>query len=510
MYSTSDDYKTAVAGGYTPIQVYISVGTNIDTTAADDVSGVTGDLLGLSSTGQINDAIYSLTSGMAVFEGDGIPTALSAGMVAPPLTGGSYPPETALWSAGISDADGAISWTVTISLSADHTSGLTLYTDGPSITAASAVFTAADGTTSTADFVCSDSYAQIEDAHTYSSIAITVTGISEAYSHVRIAEVEFGASSALSLSSLTSEITCIQELDPMEQTIPMDELDFSIINVDGSYDSDNPDSKLSRFAIGLPVLLSFTVVSDTSRWTIPMGRYWIGERTASDTSVSIAAFDGRWFLSQSTEAWSLSTATSLGASIETLLSDLGMPHAVDDALYDVYPDADYSFSDETDCLSDLLLIEQAYGVYCLPQRGGTIKVTQTWPSDAVSDAVPLSRILSWPKPQQLTRYNHLSVAYGNSAVTEDLRTAGEAKSPLQVSNPLITTESRATEVLARLKSRLIDTEVETRIAGDPSLDLGDSIPIPGRWTRGSPTSYTVRSVEWTWEGLFLATVRGTL
>lgn len=511
MYSISDDCRTAIDSTMRSIELYISVGTAIDTTSADDVTSITGGMLAMSNTAQASDAVYTLTSGLATYEGDGIPTADSAGMVCPPVSAQDYPPETGLWSDVISDADGAISWTLTIALSKDHTSGLTLYTDGPDITAATAVFTKADGTAATVEMDCSTSgQAQVKSAQTYSTIAITVTKISEAYHHARIAEVEYGASRALSSSALSGGVTSISELDPTEASLPMDELDFAIVNVDGVYDSDNPNGRLSEYAVGIPVQLAYTVKSSSARWTIPIGRYWIGERSSSDTSVSISAFDGRWFLSQSTAVWSISTGTSLGASIESLLSDLGIPHQMDSAVYDVKPDSDYTFADTTSCLEDLLTIEQAYGIYAIPQRDGTIRITQTWPT-ATGATVPKARILAYPAPQQRDRYNYVTIGYGeNGQVSKDLRTdASEVKSVLSITgNPLIGTEARANAALERIAARVASVETETRMLADPAVDTGDVLPIPGRWTGDSPISYTVSSIETEYDGLVIATVRG--
>lgn len=515
MRDMGDAYNEAMAAGGVSIEAFVSVGENIDATAADDISGVTGGLLPMSNTDQIADAIYTLEPGLATFEGDGIPTSLSAGMVAPPVETTDYPPETSLWSDVISGADGSISWTFAISFSRQHTSALRLYTSGPSITSGSVLFTAADGTTATEALECSDAYAQVAAAHDYQTVAVTVTGISEPYCHVRIAEVEFGASRALSIADLTGEIVAIDELDPTEKTLPMRELDFTIINIDGTYDIDNPDGMLAKYAVGLPVELSFTVYSDTARWTVPCGRYWIGERSATDSAVDIAAFDGRWFLSQSSATWGLSASVSLGAAIEALLQDLSIPHFIEDDLYDVYPDGEHTFDGETDCLNDLLMIEQAYGIYCLPQRDGTVLVTRTWPAGE-APTVPTSRMLSWPRPKQTDAYNFVSVTWcltqnSTDSVTMDLRTdPGEVKNTLQIiANRLITSQERATAVLNRIAARVTSQEVELESLGDPAMDTGDSLPIIGRWTQDAPTTYRVRSIEQIWDGMYKQTIRAT-
>lgn len=512
MHEMDDSYTQAMAQGRPRIIAYISVGQHIDATSADDITAITAEKLPLSDTSELCDAIYSLTEGLATFEGDGIPT--SGGASAPPLSASEGWGETGIWSAGISDADGAISWTLTVSLSKDHTSALTIYTSGPSITAGSATFTAADGTTVTDALQCSDGTAQVLEARTYSTVAVTVTAISEPYRHVRIAEMEFGASRALSNSSLMEEVTAIEELDPTEQTLPMSEMDFTILNIDGVYDTDNPSSRISEYAVGLPVQLAFTAVSGAGRWTVPCGRYYIGERTATEQGVRIAAFDARRFLSQTATPWSITAGQSLGASIEALLTDMDIPHTIASSAEQIMPDASYTFSDDSTRLEDLLRIEQAYGIYLLPQRDGSILVTAEWPT-GTAPSPPTRRLLSYPKARQATRYNVIVIGWASGSQSgyaqEDLREdSEEVKSVLQIiGNPLITTQARAQAVLNRLKARLISEEVETETLGDPAIDIGDSIPLYGRWTAGTPTTYAIRRIESTWDGVLKTVLRAS-
>lgn len=517
MYSVTDAYRTAIASASYDVDAYISIGTGIDITASDDVTAITGDFLPMSAIAQATDAVYSLTPGLATFEGDGIPTAISAGMVVPPLQEVDYPPETGLWSSGITDADGAGSFTVEVSLSASHSSAMRFYTDGPAVTAATITFTLA-GVATTVEAECTSSYFQVSEVHEYDTILATVTALSEPYHHLRIVEVEFGAGHTLSRSDLTGSLTVIDELDPTELSIPMRELDLSLLNVEGEFDPDNPDSRLGELAVGYPISLSFSVVSDGVRWTVPMGRYVIGERSSSDTTVSLTAFDGRYNLGQIYKAWTLDSSTSFGDILDDMLTSYNVAHLVDEDLFEVYPADTRDFTDETSILDDLLTIQQAYAIYLVPNHDGSVHVTRTWPSDAYG-TVAVASIISWPAPQQVSGYNYITIGYqvtdenGNDStvnVEEDLRTdPSEAKMELQITgNQLIRTEARAKEVLTRIKTRLYSTEVETTALGDPAMDTGDSASIPGRWTQDAPMAYTVRYVELDYTGgLLTATVK---
>lgn len=506
-------YAEAVASPSRTVSIYLSLGTDIDTTAADDIVSVTGGFLPMSNTAQATDAIYEIHSGLATFEGDGIPTAVSNGLIAPPISAMDYPPEVGLWSDVISDADGSISWSFSIVLSSIHTSAFRLYTDGPSITSASCTFS--DGTsTETVEMECTTEHATASGSHTYDSITVTIMGISEAYRHVRIVECEFGASRSIAGSETAGETVLIDELDPTEQTMPVRELDFSLINVDGTYDPDNPDSHLPDLGIGYPINLSYTVRSGSSAYTVPMGRFVIGERQAEDTTVRISAFDARYKLSDVYASWAIQTGISFGLTLDDLLGAYDVPHSIDEDLFELDPDDAHTFDDTTSLLEDLLKVQQAYGIFFIPDRDGTVHVTGTWPAGTAL-AVPLDGIYAWPAARQTTRYNYVSVAYIPEDTTlyaeHDMRTdPSETKTVLQISNnPLIRTKARAETVLNRIVARLKLDTIEVDWIGDPAIDVGDSIAIPGKWSQTSPVDYIVGYRELTFDSGLRDVTRGS-
>ena len=99
MLSMPSEYLDAIRASTRQIDAYLAVGINIDQTAADDITSITvTDSLPMSNKGQLTDAIYIIQDGLATFERYGITTAISAGMVAPPLKAVKYPPEIGLRS----------------------------------------------------------------------------------------------------------------------------------------------------------------------------------------------------------------------------------------------------------------------------------------------------------------------------------------------------------------------------------------------------------------------------
>ena len=81
MLSMPSEYLDAMRASTRQIDAYLAVGINIDQTAADDITSVTvTDSLPMSNKGQLTDAIYTLTDGLATFERYGIKSAISAAL----------------------------------------------------------------------------------------------------------------------------------------------------------------------------------------------------------------------------------------------------------------------------------------------------------------------------------------------------------------------------------------------------------------------------------------------
>ncbi|MGN0138489.1 MAG: hypothetical protein ACI381_07785 [Candidatus Methanomethylophilaceae archaeon] len=507
MYSMPSGYSTAVGSSDRVVSAQVVIGANADGTAADDISSVSSTArLPMSNVGQLTDMVYTLAQGLATYEGDGIPTSVGAMMIAPPVSGDDTRLETGVWSNAVSGSTGSLSFTLTLNFNTTHTSAVRVYTNGPKVTAATITF----GSTAVAA-TCYDGYFEVPTARSYSTLAISVMKIAEAYMHLRIVEIEFGSSLTLSSAKIAGTITAIDEMDPSELSIPMSELDVSLINVLGEYDADNPDTLLGEVAIGTPINLNFVVASGSASYTVPFGRYVVTERTSSDTQVTLVAFDHRSKLSGFYRTVEISTSTSLGDTIDEILTYFDVPHSIDTSLFTTFPWSSHTFDESTSILDDLLCIQQAYGIYFLADRDGTIHVTGTWPTGQAG-TVDTGTIYKWPSIQQTTRYNFISVSYGKETYDLDLRPDGsqDEKSLLLISNnPLIPSASVASAVASRISAHLHEEETETEWRGDPAMDLGDYVTVPGKWTQTSPRTYRIRRREISFDGVMRQKIRGT-
>lgn len=510
-YTMPEGYADVLASTDIRVEPLVSIGTNIDMTAADDVTAMEGTFLPMSNPAQVFDANYQVTEWMTTFEGDGIKTATGFGMLAPPITAVRYPPEVGLWSDVISGADGSIDWTITIRLSKVHRSALTIYTHGGNILEADATFRTGDTVTRTAELVPSAGRVMTTDAADFDSIVIHVRRIENPYHHVKIAEIVFGASIAYGSTSLSGVTSWVQEWDPVGISMPLYELDFALMNVFGEYDPDNPEELLSGIPVNYPVELALIISKDDVRYTVPCGRFQISERVASDVDLRVRAYDARVTFKDNMSQVTLKTDQSLGDFFTDLMADLRIPYELDEALFGMFPDAGWTSDDNKDLLSAMVHMCQYFDLSMVPTRSGNIGVQTSAPLDDYG-VLDVGMMMTYPRSSKATVYNVVSVAYKDGNTTKyhivDMRTdPAQAKSALVVNNPLVVTLDKAKEITNRLISRIYRMQTETQARADPTMDMGDIIGLVGKWTPDAPTNGRAIYIETTYDGGLTSTIR---
>lgn len=491
---------------YDQVKPYVAVGVGIDPTAADDVTSVNAPQLPMSNAGQIFDAKYFLADGLATYEGDGIPTSIDAGMIAPPESALDEL-NTSVWSKGISDANGNISFTATISLSKAHTSALTLYFDAHEVTG-TATFRNGTTTVATVPFTTSGYRFQDSTVRTFDSLTIAVSHIDAPYCHVRLVEVEFGASRTFGEDEITGNISLIRQIDPYQASMPVDELDFELINIEGDYDIDNPNTRIGEIALGTPVYLSFTTIEDGVQTTVRQGKYYICAHDGGEDSLKVTAQDNRSIMQDLYPSLSLSTTRPIAESISDVFARYNVPHTIDEAVTGIFPNANYAFDDSYSLLDSLLYILQKWDIYCKPDLDGLMHITSYQGSIPTNPAITSEYLIEYPYISKNVAYNYVRIKYDTGYHDKDLRDSDQKPMLiLNINNPLINTEAEARTLADKVASYVMaNTEqVELSAIGIPSLDLRGNTAIEGRWTT---REYAVSSIELTFNGGLDMIVRG--
>ena len=493
---------------YDEVQPFVTIGTGIDSTAADDISAVTGQNALLSNTSQLFDAYYDIDSIYANYEADGIPTALSNNLVAPPVTPVGIPWYTGVWSDPISASDGTIAWTLTIALSQAHTSAFTLTFVGPQIVTGTVTFKNGNTAVATENLTGPALTFMFNTTRTFDTVIISVTKLNEPYKHARLAEIEFGASETFSSSELVDTIDLIQQADFLQECIPISEMDFSLINIDGKYDLDNlvdgHNKALEKVAVGTPVTLSFTFYDGGVQTTKTMGKYYIVRHDAQEDRLHITAQDPRAILQNRVSAISLATGTTIAVSISTALTAQGVPHVIDPSAQDLHPTEDYVFKRNENLIQQLLYIQQRYQIYVQPDRYGMLHISYGDPTGTGND-ITQDTLITYPKPSLATTYNFITIDYGPAGNRQqydlDMRVhPDDVVKSYALDNPLIMTQTQAQGLAQRIQSYMFSQQYLAEVIGDPDLELYADIKIDGRWSANDPLEYKVQSIEYTYDG----------
>lgn len=485
MIPTSDAYKDAINARERKIDIFMSIGFGIDNTSADDMSSGVFQGLPMSSLSQITDANYVMTSGLATFEANGIPTAASAGMRVGPIVPADAPLEAGIWSDTISDEDGNMDWTLQMTFGNVHESSLTLFTPEVHILTAEVVFSVNGTETLRKTYNSTSENLSLTDVAKYDSIQITVKKVDQPFMHLRIVELEFGSSVTLSRSVLSGEVSVITEKDRTGLSVPLNELSFSIINNKWVYDYDSPSDTAKAVAVGMPLMLSFRIETESGNKTIQNGRFVIRDVDLKETIASVTANDPRVLFTDVNKEWVLSTSKSIGDAMDEICEELGVSHLCSEAMYSLHAPRDCSFDASSTYMDDLQQIFQLLGLDMVPGYDGILRIDYIQPY-ATYGNVGLDRMYSFPqKKTDSNPYNYISVHYGEGTDTVDLDLRTDktvAINQLTVRNDLVMTEAEAQSILTHLVSTINTSEVEVRWAGDPALEVGDLVGFPGRWS----------------------------
>lgn len=491
---------------YDSVVPIITIGMGIDSTAAADISSVEGDNLAFSNPRQLFDYYYE-TDNLATYEGDGIQTSVSANVVVPPISSVDAPPFVGVWSRAISDASGTIDYSFTVNFNNSHSSAISFYLN--SMDAEGSLEIYLNGTlTQTIPFTTSGSAFVASTVMTFDKFIIHFTKTTQPYVHVKLAEIEFGTVRSLSNSELTDTINVIEEVDLMQSSIPLNELDFSLINVDGKYDIDNVDEyghnkDLEDVAVGTPVALSFKLIEGATETIHVLGRYIITRHNADEDKLQITAQDYRTVIQNKSATITLDTTVQIASSISIMLSTFSVPHVIEDSARNIYPTRNYTFKGDS-ALTQLLYIQQMYEIFVVPGRDGNLHIVGSMPSGT---ATPLTQdlMVSYPKPSLTTIYNYITIDYGDSdnrqSYNRDLRTDPyELVGAFIVDNPLVYTQEEAEALADRIEDMMFTQLYSAEAIGDPTFETFKEVAIEGRFSAGNPLTYRINTLEFEYDG----------
>lgn len=222
------------------------------------------------------------------------------------------------------------------------------------------------------------------DIANYDSITVEVVKWSIAHRRARIDEIFIGINKVFSKSAIFS-YSASHSVDPISAELPKSEVEFSISNVDNSYNPYNDDS-FSKYLMArqeIKVKYGYRLASGIE-W-IKGGKYYISEWDAKQNGLS-ADFKARDLLEFMTSTYYRGLYNAAGTSLydlaESVLLDADLPinsdgsvkWVIDERLKDIYTTAPLPIDTHANCLQ---MIANAGGCVFYQDRAGLLHIIVT-------------------------------------------------------------------------------------------------------------------------------------
>ena len=409
------------------------------------------------------------------------------------LLDGSYAPinqdsnngEVGVWSEAMSDASGAVSYSLTIDLSEPASfRAITLVFDDATNNCVSdfslTAYDAAGDVIKTQNTTGNTKATVIVDfaIENCSKLIFTATKTSKPQRHVRLCEVLFGYLRIFDSDDIVS-VSYEYDSSVYSENLPSNKMTLTLDNLDRRYNIINPTGIYKFLQKGQG--LNGAVLLNNSR--VSMGRFYFSSAASDDNamSVKVTAYDKAYILDDidckigASGTWTVSEAvaaviTASGLSINTIIPSDIASRVVGKAI-----------PSNASCREALRLIAQAAMCVCFFNRFDELEFTNIDIEQAF-DKLDNNNMTDYPTVTDNGLINSVFISAKDEfseEKTENTYTAsdigeGEDEKQLKVTNALVTSETVAQWILAQVKFR-INYEIEEQ--GNPARDVQDVINI---------------------------------
>lgn len=502
MITVSTEYESAIVGTSreTRAKVIFDV---VDLDAASDASSsVTGEA-DFSKKDQLFNDTHEMSLRYATFEND---YWLLDGSFYPPPKSTETGYEVGWWSSALAGSDGTFSAAqeLTIAFTKDHTSvGISISFDEIA-NEYPKDFTIKYYNSSNAliytETVTNNELARYILEHTVSNfrkIVITITKWANGYRRARVAEVTFGIVYEYTGTDLVT-MSVLEETDPINNTVPSNELNFTIDNSDKQYNLLNPDGALPALQRKQKITPYIGVLkTDSLVEYVKMGQFYLTD-WKSDEGALTASFVGRDMLdilSQSEFAGATYTSKTIKYIAEAVFTAAGITdYYIDSALGYITVSGTLPKKDYRETLQTIAVAGCAV-VFC--DRDGTINLIQQ-SATASGELIDFDNVYSSPKINLATLVNTIIVDVSGSdyTYTDPSKPADEQVLSVKIENPLIPDNTRADAVAQwiqqELKRRFI---YELNWRQNPAYEPGDNITVEDEFGENKTIKFTKQEFE---------------
>ena len=336
----------------------------------------------------------------------------------------------------------------------------------------------------------------------YDSVTITVHSWCLPYRRARIESVALGHTLIMTKNDILN-YTHEQHGDLLSAEIPKNSIEFSLNNIDGRWNPNNPTGmeKYLSERQKLTVRYGFNMDDGTVEW-IKAGTFYLSAWSAPSNGLE-ARFTARdvleFIINEENKTQKTDTLKGLAEWAMSSLPD-DVEVEIDDSL------ANYSATYKGDGTSAVAVQKSANGAGCLikQNREGVLSVK---PLDKQNSGyvIPLSLSYSHPEVELSKPLKAVSVSYGEN-LTHELLVASSGETQT-VTNDFITSEEQAS-VVAELVKEALQTRKKIRgeFRADPRLDLFDIVVVESKY--GYISNVAITNIKYTFNGSFHGSYEG--
>lgn len=336
----------------------------------------------------------------------------------------------------------------------------------------------------------------------YDSVTITVHNWCLPYRRAKIESVALGHTLIMTKKDILS-YTHEQHGDLLSAEIPKNSIEFSLNNIDGRWNPNNPTGmeKYLSERQKLTVRYGFNMDDGTVEW-IKAGTFYLSAWSAPSNGLE-ARFTARdvleFIINEENKTEKTDTLKGLSEWAMSSLPD-DVVVEIDDSL------ANYSATYKGNGTSAVVLQKCANGGGCSIRydRNGVLHIEQPDFGDS-GYTIPLSLAYSHPEIELTKPLKAVSVSYGEN-LTHELSVAPSGETQT-LTNEFITSEAQATAVAELVRDLLQSRKkIKGEFRADPRLDLFDVVTVESKY--GHITRVVITNMKYTFNGAFQGLYEG--
>lgn len=343
----------------------------------------------------------------------------------------------------------------------------------------------------------------------YNRITVEILEWSLPYRRARVQRIFFGITQTFTKSDLVS-YEHEQSADLLSASLPKNAVIFSLNNVDGKWNPDNPIGNVRYLAERQEIKVRYGLKLDSATEWIDAGTFWISEWDTPSNGIEarFTARDALEFMSDpytgtlNGTLYDIALAAFVQSGIPTL--DNGKPrYVISDNLKEYSANVADDQQVNHTCAEIAQLCANAACCVLYQDRNGVLRIE---PLRESASGYRIAKYNCYTHPEFMLSKQLKAVNVNNGMSIVSNAASGEVQT---IQNELITNETAARRVAEWTRKTLAGRKTITgEYRADPSLDVLDKVATESKY--GSNNALYITDIKYTYNGAFRGVYTGRI